>query len=195
MPSSLAFKLKVWNHPTIPKNEKLFNEIRKKIKKKSQRRPLAFLFPFGYTQAMDLRKLLRSTIAAFALPVLFLAACYSGPVEIPDGLTPAELVQLAQDATDRNRYIWASQYYESILDRFPENIDAVCGAEYEIAFIHYKQKRYDEAETLMRALRARYDAANSEFLPQKFKILSEIVLEKIIAVRAAKEKRDAPKEE
>ena len=109
----------------------------------------------------------------------------SGPVEIPDDLTAAELIQRGQEASDRNRYSVSIQYYEAILERFPYDIDSVIAAEYEIAFIHYKQKEYTQAKTGFNQLLARYNVTDQELLPPQFKILSNIVLGKIAEIEAA----------
>jgi outer membrane protein assembly factor BamD (BamD/ComL family) len=125
----------------------------------------------------------------FALIVLgfaLLAACASRPVSIPDDITAEELIQRGQEASDRNRYKQSLQYYEVILDRFPTNIDLLCAAEYEIAFIHYKQKLYSQSRSEFEELLARYDDSDAELLPPQFKILSEIVLKQIT------EKENAP---
>jgi outer membrane protein assembly factor BamD (BamD/ComL family) len=118
-------------------------------------------------------------------------ACKTGPAVIPEGLTAGELVQRAQEASDRNRYERAAEYYAAILTRFPEDKAAVVGAEYEIAFIQYKQKKYLEAEKGFGSLLARYGEADGAALPQKYFILSNIVLENIKkapAYRITKEK-------
>jgi outer membrane protein assembly factor BamD (BamD/ComL family) len=110
---------------------------------------------------------------------VFLLSCMSGPIAIPDDLTPGELVQKAQEESDRNRYDAAAQYYNAILERFADDRASVCGAEYEIAFIHYKQKKYPEAASEFDALIDRYNGPDGELLPQKYFILSNIVLENI----------------
>jgi outer membrane protein assembly factor BamD (BamD/ComL family) len=116
------------------------------------------------------------------LLVLALAAgCASGPSTVSDTITPAELVQRAQEASDKNHYKNAQAYYELILERFPSNIDMVCTAEYEIAFIHYKRKQYDTARTELNELLIRYDTPDGELLPPQFKRLATIVLEQIAA--------------
>jgi tetratricopeptide (TPR) repeat protein len=97
-------------------------------------------------------------------------------VVVSEGLSAAELIQRGQEASDKNRYNQALQYYEAILERFPGDIDDVCAAEYEIAFIHYKQKLYVEARRELEALLLRYAAPDSEFLPPQFKILANIAL-------------------
>lgn len=108
-----------------------------------------------------------------------ISACLSGPQEISRDLSPAELIQRAQEASDKNRYTLALRYYEAILERYTTNIDLICTAEYEIAFIHYKQKKYETAKAEFRALLERYNTPDEELLPQQFKRLSHIVLERI----------------
>jgi outer membrane protein assembly factor BamD (BamD/ComL family) len=120
----------------------------------------------------------------FKLPGLLLlvvlaAGCASGPAKVSDTITPAELEQKAQEASDRNRYKQSLGYYEIILERFPDRIEYVCAAEYEIAFIHYKQKKYELSESELRQLLARYDGPDSELLPPQYRILANIVIAKI----------------
>ena len=120
----------------------------------------------------------RQAGAALVLAVL-IGGCASSPPNIPEDLSPAELIQRGQEAADRNRYGQSLYYYEAIIQRFPSNIDMVCAAEYEIAFIHYKQKKYEEARGEFEALLRRYAGPEGENLPPQFKRLTEIVLEKI----------------
>ena len=109
-----------------------------------------------------------------------LSACATGKLNISYDLTPSELIQRAQEASDRNRYNYALQYYQALFDRNPTNIDLLCAAEYEIAFIHYKQKKYVQARTEFNALLSRYDNADDdEFLPPQYKLLAVKVLERI----------------
>jgi outer membrane protein assembly factor BamD (BamD/ComL family) len=124
-------------------------------------------------------------IGGAVLGAVFFVSCYSGPVKLADGVTAAELIQQGQSAYEWNRYGQAVQYYEAILVRFPDDIDRACEAQYEIARIHYKQKKYNIAREEMEELRARYETVDGEILPTKFKILSEIVLGQI----AEKQKR------
>jgi outer membrane protein assembly factor BamD (BamD/ComL family) len=113
------------------------------------------------------------------LCVFFAASCFSGPVNISDTITPAELVQRAQEASDRNRYNQSLQYYQAILKRFPDDTEYGCAAEYEIGFIHYKQKKYDIAESELKNLLARYEESDAELLPPQYKILTNIVIAKL----------------
>lgn len=118
-------------------------------------------------------------IAAFILAAGQLVSCASAPVVIPENASPMELVQRAQDATDNNKYDVAIQYYQAILDRFGDDREMVCTAEYEIAFIKYKQHKYAEAKAGFNALLERYKGADADFLPAQYKILAEKVLAKI----------------
>ena len=109
---------------------------------------------------------------------LFVSACAS-TVYISDDLSPSELIQRAQEASDRNRYNVALQYYEALLERNRANIDLVITAEYEIAFVHYKQKKYQQARAGLNNLLEYYEAPDGPFLPQQFKRLALIVLDRI----------------
>ena len=108
-----------------------------------------------------------------------LCSCVTGKLIIPNDLSPAELIQRAQEASDKNRYSHALQYYEALYERNPSNIDLICEAEYEIAFIHYKQKKYGQAKDELNALLTRYDTPDGDFLPQHFKLLANKVIERI----------------
>ncbi|WP_304221238.1 hypothetical protein [Gracilinema caldarium] len=121
----------------------------------------------------------RLLCAALLLSASLLVSCASAPAAVPEGLTPMELIQRAQDATDKNQYNVAIQYYQAILDRYPDDEEMVCAAEYEIAFIKYKQKKYAEAKAGFYALLDRYKQVDAEFLPAQYKILAEKVLAKI----------------
>jgi outer membrane protein assembly factor BamD (BamD/ComL family) len=110
---------------------------------------------------------------------LYFTACASRGAVIPEDLSAAELIQRAQEASDRNRYKTALQHYEALLERNPFNIDMVCTAEYEIAFIHYKQKKYADARVELDALLKRYNSPDEELLPRQFKRLANIVLDRI----------------
>ncbi len=106
-------------------------------------------------------------------------SCASAPIPAPEGLTPAELIQRAQDANDANNREQAVIYYQAILDRFPTDLGAVCAAEYEIAFIEYKEENFEAAKTGFRSLLSRYEGSDAALLPAQYKILGEKILAKI----------------
>lgn len=132
----------------------------------------------------------RIFLALVFLPLLFVS-CASGPVVIPGDITAEELIQRAQEASDRNRYAVSLQYYEAIRERFPFDLANVCAAEYEIAFIHYKQKKYAEAKDEFMDLLARYETPDGELLPGQFKILSAKILGKIDALEKGEKAAEA----
>ena len=116
-------------------------------------------------------------LAAFAIILLF-SACASS-MNISEDLSPAEIIQRAQEASDRNRYETALQYYQALNERNRSNIDLVITAKYEIAYIHYKQKKYQQAMTELTGVLEYYNIPDEELLPQHFKKLSKIVIERI----------------
>jgi len=145
---------------------------------------LAFYPPAWYRNSMKLKHM------AMAALIITAVSCVSTkPVEIPNDLTTAELIQRGQEASDRNRYNVSLQYYEAVIERFPFDIESVIAAEYEIAFIHYKQKNYELSKTEFNRLLERYNTPDQELLPAQFKILSNIVLGKIREIEIAREKR------
>lgn len=122
-----------------------------------------------------------SSISYFFLTlgfILMVSSCASTAV-IPDNLSPAELEQRAQEASDKNRYKQALAYYEAMLDRNSNIIDIIITAKYEIAFIHYKQKKYQQARNELNEVLEYYNTPDEELLPKQFKRLSQIVLDRI----------------
>jgi outer membrane protein assembly factor BamD (BamD/ComL family) len=115
----------------------------------------------------------------FLFLVVFISAlvsCVSGPLVVPEDMPPSKIIQRAQEATDINKYKVAIQYYQVLLERYGSNDEYYCIGEYEIAFIHYKQKRYTEARRGFENLLVLYDSEEGKLLPPQFKVLSEKVL-------------------
>jgi len=114
----------------------------------------------------------------FALVItLLFSACAS--INISENLSPAELIQRAHEAMDRNNYNVATKYYQTLYDRNQSNTDLIITAEYHIAFIHYKQRKFEKAKEELNGILAYYNTPDQELLPQHFKRLSQIVLESI----------------
>ena len=116
------------------------------------------------------------------------ASCAGKPAVIPDELTAAELVQRAQEASDRGRYSLSLQYYETVLEKFPYDMEYVCAAEYEIAFIRYKQKKYEISADGFNTLLERYNTPDEELLPPQYKVLAKKILASISEKTAKKHK-------
>jgi len=117
-------------------------------------------------------------IIIFALTGFALSSCAS-TIIISDNLSPAEIIQRGQEALDKNRYNTAIQYYQALYDRNRTNIDLIITAEYHIANIHYKQGKYTQAREELNKVLAYYNTPDEELLPQHFKKLSQIVLQRI----------------
>ena len=132
-------------------------------------------------------KVLRFSLLAVLLGLFF--SCASRPVYIPEDLTPMELIQRAQEASDRNRFAVSLQYYDAVLDRFSHDIDSVIAAEYEIAFINYKQNRFETARVQFHSILERYDDIDGALLPPQFRVLSNRVLETMDEVDARRRPR------
>jgi outer membrane protein assembly factor BamD (BamD/ComL family) len=126
-----------------------------------------------------MNKLYKNRRVFLAPAVIFLFSACASALNISEALSPAELIQRAQEASDRNRYNTAMQYYFALRDRNINNIDLIITAEYEIAFIHYKQKKYQQAREELNAVLEYYNTPDQELLPQQFKRLSQIVLKNI----------------
>jgi len=126
-----------------------------------------------------MNKLYKNRRVLLTLAITFIFSACASTLNISEDLSPAELIQRAQEASDRNSYNTALQYYQALRDRNKTNIDLVITAEYEIAFIHYKQKKYQQARDELNEVLEYYNTPDEELLPQQFKRLSQIVLKSI----------------
>jgi outer membrane protein assembly factor BamD (BamD/ComL family) len=129
---------------------------------------------------MKLKSTVKYLVAAIAFFAMFAGtSCASRPAVIPYDLTPMELIQRGQEASSRNRFALALQHYRTLLERFPDDLYFTCAAEYEIAFIYYRRRNFEDARIKFNDLLARYDSPDAELLPPQFRVLSEIVLARI----------------
>jgi outer membrane protein assembly factor BamD (BamD/ComL family) len=119
-------------------------------------------------------------LTSILLLSIALLGCESTPDEIPADMQPREFFQKAQEAVvERNDYDTALFYYQTFLERYPNDIQKSVEAEYEIAFIHYKQNDFASATTLFENLLAKYEGDGAEVLPQWPRTLAEKLLAKI----------------
>lgn len=119
------------------------------------------------------------------LIVLLLTSCHSlkKDLENPD-LTPEEFFQKAQEAViDWNRYKLAIQFYEEFMRRYPEMKNKVIEAEYEIAFIKFKQRKLDEAEERFNTILDKYNTDDAVYYPSWPALMSNKGLENIAEER------------
>ena len=126
---------------------------------------------------MKIRINLLRIILLLAIVFLMLLGCRGIPKEIPDDLHPEEFFKLAQNAiVDWGNYRAALFYYEEFIERFPNMPGKIVEAEYEIAFIHYKRKNYEEAQARFNLILEKYQTQESIHFQEWPKILSEKIL-------------------
>jgi len=121
-------------------------------------------------------------LSLIAVAAVVLLGCQTVPTEIPEDLTQAELIQLAQEATDQENWEAAQAYYAAMVDRYPNDRAAIATARYEIAFIDYKRGDFDEAERRFEELLGMYDFERDE-LPAWPRVLANRVLDEMEAER------------
>jgi DNA uptake lipoprotein len=126
------------------------------------------------------------TLAAAALAASLFIACAGAPKEIPTELSPRELVQHAQEASDVYNYAAALAYYHALGERFGGDPLYKTTADYEIAYIAYKQGHYAEAKRDFEELLARYAGPDGASLPPRYSVLSKKVLDSIAAKTKSK---------
>lgn len=97
------------------------------------------------------------------------------------------MFQRAQEEVDDENYDLALRYYREFIRRNPEDRGSIIEAEYEIAYIAYKQEEYDTAERRFEALLAQYEADQANALPEWPEVLAVKLLDKIEEKRIAAE--------
>ena len=114
------------------------------------------------------------------LLVIFGAGCASQPEEIPEDLEPIEYFQRAQKiASEDENYKLATTYYQTFIKRYPDDIQRIVEAKYEIAFLSYKQGNYDLARQQFEELLSYYENEGSSVLPRWPQVLAQKVMTKM----------------
>ncbi|HSV56415.1 MAG TPA: hypothetical protein VLH39_04835 [Magnetospirillaceae bacterium] len=114
--------------------------------------------------------------AVLFLASFFFASCASRPPVISDDATAMELIQRAQEASDRSDWGSAIVYYETVRERFGTDPAILAACKYEIAFIQYKQGKFALSEEGFLSLIALYESPVGASLPPRFLILARRVL-------------------
>lgn len=97
------------------------------------------------------------------------------------------MFQRAQEEVDSGNYERALRYYNEFIRRNPDDRGSIIEAQYEIAYIAYKQEEYDLAEERFNALLAQYDADEANTLPEWPEVLAVKILDRIEEKRAEEE--------
>jgi outer membrane protein assembly factor BamD (BamD/ComL family) len=115
----------------------------------------------------------------FLALIFFVTSCQSVPKNIPQDLTADELVNFAQSSYDDGNVKAAQAYYEAIIIRYGDQMDKLVEAEYEIAHLKIKQKKWQQAIPDLQRILSYYEADATGILPPAFKKLAELDLAKV----------------
>ena len=126
-----------------------------------------------------MKRTILKSILALAVFAVFLSSCSTVPKEIPEDLTAQELIQKGQDAFERRNYKAALRYYNAVTERYADSPPVYAEASYEIGHLFMRQKKYEQAETVLQGLLDLYAAAAPGSLPGAYQKLAQIELDKI----------------
>ena len=123
-------------------------------------------------------KHISAVLAAFLILTCF--SCYSVPDSVPENLSKEELTQLAQDAYDEGNEKASEFYYNTIIERFGDDLGTRLAALFEIAHMRIKYETWDAARPILEEIIAYFDAPESALtLPQEYKKLAIIDWKKL----------------
>lgn len=130
---------------------------------------------------VKLRFMKRNTIFILFSLILVLAftGCQSTQIEITDDMTEQQLIKLAQESYDEGNIKASETYYQAIIDRFGTNMGTRIMAEFELAHILVKDKKYDEAKPMLEQIISYFTEETMYEYPVEYKKLAEIDLAKI----------------
>lgn len=116
----------------------------------------------------------------FFIPFLFSCASIPKEEKIPLDTEVIDLIQKAQEAFEINNYRGAKKWYEIILKRFGDSTAIRVEAEYEIAHILIKQRKWKEAYNLLKRVIEQYETKGGMKLPPDFYKLAKMDYEKVV---------------
>ncbi|THB66110.1 MAG: hypothetical protein D6B26_03130 [Spirochaetaceae bacterium] len=116
------------------------------------------------------------TILIFAIAIL--PGCQTVPDNIPEDMTPMEFFQRGQEEVEADNLEAALMYYETFLDRYPNDYANAIIAEYWVAFIQHKKGKKAESVKLFHELLSK-EAELSGRVPEWPFVLSRRVLEEM----------------
>lgn len=111
--------------------------------------------------------------------IFIFSGCYSVPKDIPSDLSAEELIQLAQSSYDDGNVKAAQAYYEAVIIRYSSDMALVVEAEYEIAHMKIKEKKWQQAIPDLQRILSYYESDYSGILPQAYKKLAQLDLDKV----------------
>lgn len=122
------------------------------------------------------------------LMALMFFSCSTYNTVVEGEWTEEQFFKTAQQAYDNDKYSEALFFYQVYLLRYPQNHSKGIAAEYERAFVLFKQGEYDQSELYFKAILDKYQTSPYAYLyPEAYKVLSERVLANIHEEMAIKE--------
>lgn len=110
--------------------------------------------------------------------VLLLSSCMTNK-NIPEDLSPAQIIQLGQNAIDSTDYKHAEKCFNTVISRYGTNIATYIEARYELGHLYIKVQDYSKAYSIFSEILDAYSTAAISELPPEFKKLSQIGLSQI----------------
>lgn len=98
--------------------------------------------------------------------------------EIPEEKTPAQIIQMGQNAVSAGNYKDAEFCFNTAIERFNTDAKVYAEAKYELAHAYSKQKKYDKAYEIYTQLLEVYESNPGVFAPA-YKKLCLIGIENI----------------
>ena len=132
------------------------------------------------TDGVTMNPIVKKTIfvALVLFVIIFVVSCASIPKDIPLELSAKELNQKAQECTAAENYAGAEVYYKTLIQRFGMDTSVLVPAEFELAHVYIKQKKYDKAKPVLERVLSYYEVDNGS-LPREYKKLAQVDLNKI----------------
>lgn len=104
----------------------------------------------------SLSKTILITLAAAAFIIMF-TSCQTLPKNVPEDLSQADLIQLAQDSYEVGNTAASKYYYEVIVERFGDDPASRVIAQFEIAHLDIKKGNSKAARPLLEEIIATFD--------------------------------------
>lgn len=111
--------------------------------------------------------------------LVMLSGCHTVPKNIPEDLSADELINLAQASYDQGNTKAAQAYYETIIIRYGDDMNKLVEAEYEIAHLKVKQKKWQQAIPDLQRVLNYYETDTTGMLPPAFRKLAELDMAKV----------------
>lgn len=111
--------------------------------------------------------------------VLSVLSCASVSKTLPEDASAADLLAKALDLYDSGKYKSAEYYCEAAIARSTDDVQQLIPAEYELAHMYNKRKKWAESKPIFERIISYYQSPESYAYPQEYKKLSELELAKI----------------